>query len=702
MPPDSAIDHLALKSIPFGVVLLAERGVSLIETRNDLENIAALGFNTVVLYPSVSRWDADIPGDLAFDTIDSILDVCAELNLQVILELQGQVMQDADAPESSGYAQASNYRENGFHQPAKEVLLATYLRAVAAHFRGHPALLAYDLFNEVGNHSRSPETIQAFTEYLAGQYDGNIQALNHAWATYFPDFESITRVPPNYRVWSWSSVVAERDWQRFRSADFATQIRRWRVIIREVDPDTPLFVDVLGSDVLHNRTDDYFGVSDWDISETTDILGLSCYANMLGPRWWESDAWQWPQFWRHAISVADGKQTMISELMTANRSLFPTEGSSMTDEIGLWSYQAVFHGIQGMIYWKYRPFRRGRQVSGRGLTDFDGTPNRHAHQASKVAKFVVENAVSLAESHPDTAGCAIVFDPDMERLFSAIGEGEATVPPKPFYTDTHRGWFQAFWKSGIAPCYLTPARIAAQGIPAAIRVLVVPCLPGITTEFAESIRDFVQRGGTLVTESRFGLLDIDGNLQPHAPGFGLQEITGFEERGFHCRGEHRIPLPESELVLQGDYFQEIDCPADTEILVATESNHPALVQRSASTGQCLHVPFLLGHKVERGESHSQALTYFNVLLERLRPHLTPSVVVREKSPLLDISVLLRANGTPWLIGLTNFDHATGTVTLRLPKGTELAENTPFDNLTKEGRTITVTLPKRSAHAVKLA
>lgn len=693
---------LPLKRLSVGVVLLAEPGVPLEETQRDLRNIAALGFDTVVLYPSVSRWDAPLPGQTAFDTIDALMDTCAELGLGVILELQGQVMQDADAPECTGYVQAADYRENGFHQPAKEALVERYLREVATHFKGHPALRAYDVFNEIGNHSRSPETLRAFSRFLDKQYGGDIQALNRAWATYFTDFDAIANIAPDFRVWSWSSVVAERDWQRFRSADFVAQIHRWRAIIREVDAVTPLFVDVLGSDVQQNRTSSYYGVSDWDAVEATDVLGLSCYGNMLGEKWWESCAWLWPQFWRHALSVAQGRQTVISEMMTANRSLFPTEGSSMTDELGLWSHQAVFHGIQGIFYWKYRPFRRGRQVSGRGLTHFDGTPNAFAEQAAETVRFIRAHEAALLASRPDDAGCALVFDPEMERLFTAIGEGGGQSEPTAFYTDTHRGWFQACWRHGVNPSYLTPALIAAKGVPMRVNSLLIPCLPAINTAFAEALAAFVRRGGTVVTESRFGLLDCDGNLQPHAPGFGLHTLCGIEEVGFSCRGRQRIALPEGELELSDDYFQHLRCAQEVEALLQTDAGEPALVRRQIGKGQYLHLPLLLGHKVESEASRSDALAYFEVLIQHLRPQLAPAVKVIEKGGSTDVSVLLQPDGKPWLVGCCNYAHGEEALTIELPEGVCVQEGYGLASLAGAAGRVEVSLPPRSATALLLS
>lgn len=696
-PSDSS---LALKMLPFGVVVLAEPDVSPAEMRRDLENIKALDFNTIVLYPSVSRWEGSPPGQIAFGAIDRIMDWCAELGLKVVLELQGQVMQDADAPEMFGYCQPPNYRESGFHDPKKRALLEGYLREVAGHFRGHPALLAYDLFNEIGINSRTPETIRAFTRFLERQYHGDIQELNRAWATYFANFAAIAEIPPDYRVWSWSSVVAERDWLRFRSLDFAEQIEEWRGIIREIDPETPLFVDVLGCEVLTNRCEDYFGVSDWDIVGETDVLGLSCYANMIAPDWWNKDAWLWPQFWRHARSVAGEKQVIISELMTSNRSMYPLEKSTMTDELGLWSYQAVFHGIQGMIYWKYRPFLRGRQVAGRGITDFEGNPNDAAREAAEVARFCGQHEARLMVSRPDDGGCVILHDPEAERLYAALGVGSSDGSPSSFYTDAHRGWFHAFWSRGISPSYTIPEMLI-EGRMDSIRVLVIPALAGVSESLVDALCQFVRNGGILVAEGRFGLVDENGTLRRCAPGAGLVPETGIAEENFSSRFRDSIAFGGEDVVFEDDYFQNLALSGGVACLRRTEGGSPALVRAELGGGLYFHIPFLLGARISRGLGQPER-DYFDLLFSEIAGSLSPALEVVGKDSLVDVSVLLDESGCPWLAGFCNFDKVSASVVFRdachlLP----LSKSGGIQIERESSGLVTVTLPPRFAGALPL-
>lgn len=679
--------ELTLGLLPYGTVYMVDRDLSRDDKRNDLENIKSLNFNTVVLWPAVSRWDGTPPGNTAFTSVDETMDICQELGLKVILELQGQNTSNQEAPECFGLTENKTELNN----PRYQDMTRKYLQEVAAHYKGHPALIAYDIYNEIGFNGKDPGTVSEFVEFLRVKYHDDIQALNTAWGMYFSDFASITRMTPVYNVQYdlWYSVVPQLDWLRFRPCNWAKRLDEWTAIIRDIDPDIVIFADVLGNDTMHNRAGDYYGATDWCVAGHVQVLGLSCWANMLGKDWQDSAISRWPQFWRASQSAARGKQTVISELMTSNRTMFPQEGSSLTDEIRLWSYQAIFHGLKGLIYWKYRPFRKGVQVGGRGLCNAAGEPTGHAMQAAEVAAFVSRHADALAGASPDHSGCALLHDHNAQDIYATIHTAE-------FYTDAHGGMFRGFWKQGISPAYIVPDDLR-QGVPDWVRVLAVPCNVSLSQETAQSLGDFLKRGGTLLTESRFGLVDEDATLWPHAPGGGLHEIVNFKEKSFTCRFKDAISLGGATLAFADDYYQTCELGPGVSVLMRTSGGEPALISSTVGAGTHFHVPFIISHKLFQGAPGAEEV--FAAIYGHLQSAVCPSVPVVAKEAQVDVSTLLDADGKPFLLGIINGESRRTTVRLKWIKAPQRLEGDPGATVEVRQDEMRITLSPRSAVAV---
>ena len=677
---------LALEMVPCGVVylILPEQDEAI--RRRDLANIQKLGFNLVVLWPPVSRWDGTPPGEIAFDSVDEVMDICAELGLKVILELQGQAENHQALPECLPFTAEGP----GINHPEARKQIELYIKEVAKHFKGHSALLAYDIFNEVHYTEIDQWTIEEFVEFLRQQY-GDIQSLNRKWATFFPAFDAIPAHVQRCRSTTWLSGVAARDWYRFRPHNFAQRLREWGAAIREVDPHAVIVADTLGCDTMHNR-DSSYGTTDWATAAAVDVSGLSCYANFFNPEWWLKDCFSWPHMWRQQISAACGKQVIISELMTPNRSMFPAEQSSMSDHIRLWGHQALFNGVKGVIYWKYRPFTRGVQVSGRGLTDYEGNPNEFAEQASAVAGFVARHGDELAGVRPDDSGCAILHDHNAQDLYQAIQGWDPE-----FYTDAHRGFFRGFWENGVSPSYLTPQDIAS-GVPARTKVLAVPCNVTVSQDTAEALISFVRRGGALLTEGRFGLLDEDGNLHPRVPGGGMRDAFGVGERRLISDVADSIPLGQAAMDLP-DYLQELILAEMVRVELSTAGDRPALVAARCGDGLYVHIPLLLGRKIQRQVPGAQDV--FDRAFMLVSDMLTPAVPIVQKDGRVDVSVLKDEADRPCLIGIVNYEDEPSTVRLAWssePKSVEGDEGCAVE--ISDGH-LCVTLPGRAVAAIFL-
>lgn len=116
-------------------------------------------------------------------------------------------------------------------------------------------------------------------------------------------------------------------------------------------------------------------------------------------------------------------------------------------------------------------------------------------------------------------GVAVLYDQDASLLDFAMDGNDERV------AESHRGYYDAVWESDVWAGYVRPVDLdeLSPGL------LIVPWhLLGKQDTLAR-LRSFLERGGTLLLEARFGLFD-DGLFQhAHVPPAGLVELFGYEE-----------------------------------------------------------------------------------------------------------------------------------------------------------------------------
>lgn len=511
-----------------GAVYLVEPNVPPQRQQLDLTNIARAGMNLVVLWPPVSRWDSHDGVSIAFDSIDRTMDTCAKLSLRVVLELEGQnpafqFAPDArHAPDRAPLSDRARHWINYFHpQVAEEI--DEYVRTVAEHFKDHPALWAYDLFNEVNFHSTDQYTQRKFHRWLAEKYD-RIGQLNHVWGRFYSSFDQICLDNLDAPYSKWSSLRPLLDFEDFRADAIVMLVRRWADVVRSVDPHHPVIADVSWSMTTFDTT--MLGNDDWKVAQAVDILGLSVY-----PQSWDVRLRDNPcaisQILRGGVcagNVSRHRPIMISELQTHNQTAL-ARGSSVFDEIRLWTWQAFAHGVEALAYWKWNPFTRGFQVAGRGMTGPDGQPNDRAAQAAECAKVIRQAGQLLIGRTVFDSGVAILYSPTCDRFTDLI------LPDEPgLYRRSLAGWYRHLWNKGVTPSILQP-----QDLPAAAsrdtKLLIIPCLAMLSRQDADRIRRFASPTRKIIADGRFAIVDENGFAYDQPPG-GLTDTFGYVETDF--------------------------------------------------------------------------------------------------------------------------------------------------------------------------
>jgi len=620
-----------------GTVYLIEQGISPEQQVYDLENIANAGLGLVVLWPPISRWDAPDGVSIAFDSIDRVMDICHKLGLKAILELEGQNPTFQFMPDYQFKREYMSENDTGKHwvnylHPEVDRIISDYIRAIALHFKDHPALFGYDLFNEVNFRSTDKYTLKAFQDWLKEKYK-SIRKLNHIWGRFFTDFSQVRLDNMEYAYSRWSSMRPQLDFQDFRVDTIQRLVKQWGDVVRSVDSDHPVIADNSWSMTCFDNM--LLGNDDWKVSSVVDIFGLSVY-----PQSWDihiaSDPCAVSQIFNGGACACPDKPVMVSELQTHNQTVL-ARNSSVFDEIKLWTWQAFMYGIEALVYWKWKPFSRGFQVTGRGMTLQDGSPNERAAQAAEIARAINTNPEAFLGRKIYDSGVAMLYSPTCDSFT------DLTLPDEKsgFYRDSFAGWYRYLFNRGITPSVIKAADLD-KGHTGHLRVLVIPALAMLSREDASRIRAFVTSGGKVIADGRFAVMDENGFAYDHAPG----ELTGL--------------FGYQELDFLSPYADKNACTADRFCVIkllsarsekSTALGHPLC----ASTDSTLYLPAFFGHDIS------------NTLLEKmvdafLSPAVDTSCEVLEMPPDVDITI---SHGNGVLVSGCNYAHNERKIRVRV-------------------------------------
>ncbi|OGJ89869.1 MAG: hypothetical protein A2487_19135 [Candidatus Raymondbacteria bacterium RifOxyC12_full_50_8] len=622
-----------------GAVYLIEEALPFERRKKDLEAMAKAGLNTVVLWPPISRWDSADGVSIAFDSVDRVMDECARLNLRVILELEGQNPAFQYGPDhafGTEHCVASpkaRHWLNYFH-PQVAGAIDSYVRAVAQHFKDHPALWAYDLFNEVNLHSADPLAVNAFREWLKKKY-GSIKKLNTIWGRFFTDFSQIDPATFSYAYSKWTSLRPQLDFEDFRASAIISLVERWKMVVHEADPGRLVIADNEWSMTTFDTTE--LGNDDWQVSRAVDVFGLSVY-----PQSWDVRLRENPctvsQIYRAGVcagSLSSGKPVMVSELQTHNQTLL-ARNSSVFDEILLWTWQAFVHGIEGLIYWKWNPFIRGFQVGGRGMTALDGTPNERAAQASALARVLEKHPGLFTGRRIIDNGVGILYSPVCDRFTDMVLPDE-----KGLYRASFAGWYRFLWQKGVTPSVLQADDLHTEPF-SRLRVLIVPFQSMLAAAHAAALRRFIERGGFVIADGRFAVVDENGFACERPPA-GLSGLFGYEETDFFS--------PYDDPGVNAERFSRIALLGAKPLLKTKQGD--TLVAATCSTLYCA-TPFGLAISNKK---------ISGIVDKAISLRLDSTYRVVAKGP--DVECVI-STGKGMLIGLVNYGRTRQTAVVRVP------------------------------------
>ncbi len=560
------------KTFHYGSVLKLTREDTKQSIRKNLMQMKECGFNTVVIWPAAFYWEEKTER-YPFATGLYVLDVAQECGIKVVMELAGQHTSFEYAPDSAMKPEyvcvdENGHREFGQHSfgfinyfnPEAREMICTHYKKCAAAYKDHPALLAYDIFNETMYRSFDEWTMAEFRVWLKEKY-GSLDKLNQVWERTYSDWEQV-----GIEKWNWMSIMPQADYAAFRKAAVARFIKPWVEAVKAVDPDHPVMADNIHS-MLSPKADYPRPQDDFDLKNVVDDIGMSFYPKQNNGTM--EPALRWEVF--DAYYAAAGREGFwIAEMQTHIQALFNPNTCVTLQDLKFWCMEGYAAGAKSLIYWMWRPFTKGIQTLGRGLVNWENLPTERFDLAQEMAGLFEEVGVI----RPVRAEIGLLFDPlcdDFQRIFT----GNYGLDPA-LYLESLFGCYKAMLKNHVRCDIVKPEEISSY------RAIVLSNHLVLGEQAALALKAYVKNGGVVIVDGRTALIDEESMQLAALPGGAAHELFG--ERFFDFDNEDaRFTYEGVTLTGIGGRMQMQ--ATDGAVAAAFGDGLPAVVEKQVGEGE---------------------------------------------------------------------------------------------------------------------
>jgi beta-galactosidase len=520
---------------PYGAVYFRKSNPPEQDWARDHQTAARIGMNT---FRHWFMWGAIeiAPGKYDWRDYDRMMDLAAQNGIRVVI---AELITAAPEWMFRKYPQARFRASDGsvlnssiggssatggfpglcFDNPEVRAAAEKFLVALVERYRNHPALLGYDLWNENTFNGGTPAKMYCYCdaskrklrEWLRARYE-TPERVAKVWNRYSYESWDDVEPPPNF-----GGYPESLDWLQFRIDD-AFELFHWRVeLFRKLDPKHLIAAHgVAGTlESLPSNAHD-----EWRSSAEVDRWGFTWVASRKGDEPWKQfqavdlvrGGSHGKPFW-HA--EAEAGPLWMQPQVTGR----PREDGRIPDEndVRLWNMVSCAGGATGILYPRWRPLLDGPLFGAFGAFGMDGSVTPRAEMAGKIARWANAHP-ELWASHPVQGDIALIFAPESE-LFNYVQQGSTN-----FYAQSIRGAYQAFFDSNIQADFVSLDDIGKY------RVAYLPYPVMLERGTIKKLRDYVEQGGTLISEGLPAYFGDRGRAAQVQPGNGLDELFGARER----------------------------------------------------------------------------------------------------------------------------------------------------------------------------
>ncbi len=479
------------------------------------------------------------PGRFDFDWLDRALEVLQAHGIRAVLGTPTAspppwvmaMLPEAYRVLASGQRQTyGNRREYCPTHPGYRERGRIITQAMAEHYANHPAIRGWQIDNELGGHCFCSLCQAGFQGWLQDQY-GTLDTLNAAWGTAFWShvYTAWSQIPAPLQTGGVPNPGLDLDYRRFMSDTYVRFQQEQVDILRRICPNHLITHNFMG---FHFDGIDYF-----DLAQTLDVVAWDNYRRTA----WSLDRDVKPAHGALGHDTMRGLKGQNFWLMEQQAGcggwqevgVIPRPG-----EMRLWTYQAIAHGAEAIIYFRWRTARFGTEQYWHGVLDHHGQPRRRYREFRTIGSELKQVGEQLlgAVSRPQVA---MVLSYDTRFAFQGQPNHNDFK-----YPELLASYYEALHRRNVGVDIVPPTADLSR-----YRLVLAPALHVLGQGAASNLRRYVERGGILVVTARTGVKD-EANSVVNLPLPGLlADVCGVEVDEYDALHlDAKVPL---ELALPG-------------------------------------------------------------------------------------------------------------------------------------------------------
>lgn len=554
-------------------------------------------FTWALLQPDENTW--------TFDWLDKIMDMLAENGIFACLATStaappiwlahkyDDVLPVTESGQKIDYGSRQAYCINS---PTYRKFIRRLAEKIAQRYKNHKALALWHINNEYANKNQMcfcKNCEKLFREWLQKKY-GTIGKLNDVWGTIFWGEKYFSWEQINTPKASSGSRNSTKllDYKRFSSESFFTLYLEEYNVLREISPDIPITTNFEG---------DWRKFDHSLFKNHLDVVSWNCYPDPANP-----DSRKWAALRHSMMRSLLGKPFMLMEQAPSQVDWYPVNINKPPGLMRLWSYQAIAHGSDSIMYYQWRASRKGAERYHSGMIPHFGQDSRVFKEICSLGNEL-EKAKEVIGSAIDSK-VAIIMDNDswwtVDNPYGPAGSKSldnetfwnANAQPFPTVLVSYFGeleyYFNALHNMNVAVDVIVVNYDFSK-----YKIVIAPLLHMIKSGFKEAVENFVKKGGIFITTYFTGLIDesvgvyLDGYPGP------LRDVVGVKVEEYN-------PLPpggENIMRMNGlaGFKNNYDCSVWCDVIHSTGAKVLATFENDYYAGK----PCLTENQFGKGKAY---------------------------------------------------------------------------------------------------